>query len=44
MPLRYTEDTPIDPARQLAVWVSQMLDALMHAADAAPSSEAPAHE
>lgn len=44
MPLRYTDDAPIDVARQLAVWVSQMLDALMQTADAAPSSAGPAHE
>jgi hypothetical protein len=44
MPLRYTEGAPIDVVRQLAVWVSQMLDSLVQPADASPSSEAPARE
>ena len=42
MPLRYTGETPIDAARQLAVWGSQLLDTLGQSAEGPPSSEEPA--
>jgi len=39
MPLRYSGDENVDPARLLAVWASQLIDSVMQAADVPNTAE-----